>query len=194
MSGRREAQGHVSASQWELSVGRRIREDYSRALHWAQVFFLWKRREYWTKLDSLVFPVSHVLCQDRWRLLLWKWEETTGTKKLVTFSAMLAGDEEEVGKGGWDELQIALPLWWLVLRRKKRRMEERLMGRRMGWINWRLGKIFLNSQTRDQSKIWISLVIGGQMIKRHRLLVSSFQKSKNTCGEALDSNGLGPRE
>ena len=73
-------------------------------------------------------------------------------------------------------------------------MEERLMGRRMGWINWRLGKIFLNSQTRDQSKIWISLGIGGQMIKRHRLLVSSVQKSKNTCGEALDSNGLGPRE
>lgn len=33
MSGRREAEGHVSASQWGLSMGGGIREDYSSSFH-----------------------------------------------------------------------------------------------------------------------------------------------------------------
>lgn len=82
---------------------------------------------------------SQVLCKDRWRLLLWKWEETTGTKKLVAFSAILAADEGEVGKEGWAELRTALPLRWLVLRRKGGKKGGQKAGnweggRRMGWV------------------------------------------------------------
>lgn len=136
MSGRRDTQGHVSASQWGLSMESKIREDYSSSLHWAQVFILGKKRGYCIRLISLV---SEITCSVPGQIEAVTLEMRGNYRYQEVDHVQCNGNWwwGRMGPEGWFELQTALHLKPLVLKRKGGRKKGR---KRRGEIKWRRGK------------------------------------------------------